>query len=260
MHRLNAFPDPFLVLPASHVEWKLKLLGHSAYLRGFWGVLLLFSETFLCYSIAGTTCADGICWNPGNYGLTPPKVQASTPLSRFGRKVHKSGRTLVLSGNVPPPWLLQKVEKPNSSKWINAAALASSDICGAQQPSSWEFHERRRMSQQSSLWCGRLWGGWADVRIFLPPFHFHSQTGLNFPHPYCHMMTYFDDLNPKGKTKMTAKKMEIFILECLDLKLLHHREQTWCMWDILDCCFFYYSGFLRSVLAQMLREALPEET
>lgn len=135
----------------------------------------------------------------------PLNVQASTPLRRFGRKVDKSGRTLTLSRKVPPPWLQQKVESPNSSKWINAAGLASSDICGAQQTSTWEFHERRRMSQQSSLWCGRLWGGWADV-IFLPPFHFHSQTGLNFPHPYCHMMTYFDDLNPKGETKMTEKR------------------------------------------------------
>lgn len=136
----------------------------------------------------------------------PLKVQASTPLSRFGRKVPKSGRTLVLSGNVPPPWLLQKVEKPNSSKWINAAGLVSSDICGAQQPSTWEFHERRRMSQQSRLWCGRLWGGLSWCENFSSSISFHSQTGLNFPHPYCHMMTYFDDLNPKGETKMTEKR------------------------------------------------------
>lgn len=164
-----------------------------------------------------------------------------------------------LSGNVPPPWLQQKVEKANSSKWINAAGLASSDICGAQQPSTWEFHERHRMPQQSRFWCGRLWGGWADVRIFLPPFHFHSQTGLNFPHPYCHMMTYFDDLNPKGETKMTAKRWKFSFWSVL----------TWSFYAIVNkrdvCGIFesaasFISGFLSSFLALLLRKALLEET
>lgn len=63
-----------------------------------------------------------------------------------------------------------------------------------------------RMSRQFSLWCGPLCRAAIYHRgenfffFFLIRSHFHFQTELVFPCPYCSVMTYFDYVHQAGCT------------------------------------------------------------
>lgn len=51
------------------------------------------------------------------------------------------------------------------------------------------------------LSVGQQFYCWADVRISISPSCFHFQMGLNFPCPYCFIMTYFDYLSKGSHIK-----------------------------------------------------------
>lgn len=94
-----------------------------------------------------------------------------------------------------------------------------------------------------------------EARIFFIPSSFHFQIELNFPCPYCSMMTYFDYLNQAGyisftaAAKMTVKRLKFSFWYPHELKFKHNQGQTWCICNISICCFFYNCYFIRILSA-----------